>query len=150
MAETYGFFNSAEDDVRSYSAEDLASALGILVSDGIAGGSQALSASRDGLTVTAGAGGAVIDGYWYKNSTTKTFEVSPPSSGVRYDRIVVRLNRTAGTIKLVYRKGTAQDAPELYDNSTYREIPVCRLVVVPTTVTGITDERSFIRLRGGT
>lgn len=150
MAETYGFFNSEDDDTRSYSAEDFASALGILVSDGIAGGRYALGTNRDGLTVTVGAGGAVIDGYWYKNSTTKTFEVSPPSSGVRYDRVVVRLNRTARTIKLVYRKGTAQAAPELYDDSSYKEISVCRLVVVPTTVASVTDERSFISLKGGT
>ena len=147
MAETYGFFNSTDNDVRAYSADHLTNLLSMLISNGVCGGSDALRADRNNFNVTISSGGAVIDGHWYFNSAPKVFSVTPPTSGTRFDRIVVRYNQNTRRLALLWRKGTGSDPPEIYDNDQYKEISVCRLMVVTTSIISVTDERVFVQLR---
>ena len=149
MAETYGFWDSTEGDTRTYSADSFNNILQMLFTDGICGDSTSLRASGSGLSVSVSAGGAIIEGHWYKNSAAKSLSFTPPTSGVRYDRIVLRHNISNKRIGLVYRKGTGSSPPEPVNNGTYHDIPICKLLVSSSQIISITDERNFISLRGG-
>ena len=148
MAETYFFFNSIDDDRRVYSAEHFTILLSMLFSNGVCGAPDSLQAFRDQLSITVKAGGAIIDGHFYNNSAPKTFTVTPPASGVRYDRIVLRFDLSTNRIALLLRKGSSSAAPEIIYNSQFREIPICKLIAASSTIVSVTDERSFITLKG--
>lgn len=149
MAETYGFYDSKDDDERIYTADDFNNVLAQLVTDGVAGGDNSLKSGRDGFNLTVSAGCAIISGHWYINDSSKTLRASAPSSGVRYDRVVLRMFLNQNKIALVLRQGTSTAPPELNNNSSFREIPVSLLLVSTSGIQSVTDERKFITLRGG-
>lgn len=147
MAETYGFFDSSSGDTRTYSADDFNNVMSALFADGVMGSDNPLNASSSGLTVAIAPGMALIDGHWYKNSTDNALTITPPGSGVRYDRIVLRLNRNTKTITLAAKQGTASAPPALFDSSSHKEISICKILVATSQIIATTDERQYAALR---
>lgn len=109
----YGFFNAlsqgGEYD-RKYNANDYSDNLAVVISNGV------LRSSNDDLKVTASgrvvkvaAGKAWINGHYYNNTSEYQFdEVSQPTTGNRYDRVMLRFNNDINSrnILLTYVKGT--------------------------------------------
>lgn len=150
MAEIYGFWDSQDGDERVYTADDFNGVLKMLFKDGIIGGSTSLKAEfLSEFRIKVNPGCALIDGHWYQNTEDKVFTVPVPQSGARYDRIVLRLNRTQRKIGLVLRQGDSSGAPEPYDNSTYKEISISYPIVHASRVVSVPDDRVFISLQNG-
>ena len=150
MAEICGFWDSQNGDERVYTADDFNGVMQMLFGDGIVGDSNALKAEwLSEFRINVKPGCALIDGHWYQNTEDKVFTVPVPESGTRYDRIVLRLNRTQRKIGLVLREGDSSGAPEPYDNSTYKEISICNTVVVASRVVSVNNDRAFISLKNG-
>lgn len=141
MAQQYGFFDSAVDDVRTYSAEDFNQVLGGFLTDGVVG---LLPEKTGSLTLRVGEGSALIDGHWYRNTADWQYTVSSPSDSARTDWIVLRYDKTVKTIGLLYR----QSPSELYDNSSYKEIKIANVFVAPAYILSIQDQRQAIALKG--
>lgn len=149
MAETYGFFDSAEGDERIYTSDDFNNIFESLFGDGIIGDTNSLKSVRSGFRVTVKPGSAFINGHWYRNDTDKILTASAPSSGVRHDRIVIRLSYVQNTISAILRQGTSTEPPTLNNNAEFKELAVCSLLVTTSGIQSVNDERNFISLRGG-
>lgn len=119
MAQTSGFFNALKniegDWDRKYNANSYSENLAVIISNGVLRSSDDdLKVTANGLTCSVGIGRAWIQGRWYKNDSPYVFaETTAPSSGSRYDRIMLRLNNNMESrdIKLVYVQGTAAATP---------------------------------------
>lgn len=149
MAETYGFFDSTDGDERIYTSDDFNNIFESLFGDGFVGDANSLRSVRSGFRITVKPGCAFINGHWYRNDTDKTLTASAPSSGVRYDRVVIQLSHNRNIISLVLRQGTSTDPPALNDNAEFKELAVCSLLVTTSGIQSVNDERKFISLKGG-
>lgn len=153
MSETSGFYDSTESKLITYSADDFNSLLSLMFTDGIIGDSMALRPSKksgEDLQVSIKPGGALVKGYWYRNTEEITLTVPTVSSNARYDRVVVRVNKSQKKAAVVYRKGTETQPPDLLDNGVQMEVPICTLISAPSTIFSLRDERIFSTFRGGT
>lgn len=155
MAETSGFWTTTGagtgDQVASYTQAHhslaLTLAAGAKSLDGVATG------YLNGLAVTAGsgkvtveAGGALVDGKWYKSDTPEDVAISTPSSGTeRIDRVILRTGWSAFTVRRVLLTGTASSNPAVpaltQTRGTTFEIPLAQVRVTSAGVITLTDER---------
>lgn len=108
-------------------------------------------------------GNAQIQGFWYESNADESIEIPSNTSGnPRIDRIILRLDPTAKTIRLVHLTGTpagSPTAPSLTQilGGTW-DIPLSQIAVANLFATivdaDITDERETVILRtileGGT
>lgn len=117
MAEHCRFFNSAEDDLREYTAAEFAEYFSRFLSDGLY-----TINGRAGLKVTPGAGLSInidtgyafIRGYMYKNDSVMTKTIDPPDTMLeRIDRIVLRFDEVAREIKVTVKKAHFPVHPRL-------------------------------------
>lgn len=108
----FGFFNAllqGDQYDRKYNANDYSDNLAVVISNGV------LRSENDDLKVTASgrvvkvaAGRAWINGHYYNNTSEYQFdEVSTPTTGNRYDRVILRFNNDINSrnILLTYVKG---------------------------------------------
>lgn len=143
MAILYGFFDSIEGD-RLYSAEDLTGYFLRLIPSGVLPDGFEVAAS--GLTVSVSAGRGFLRTRWVNVTEPETLEIAPCTSGVRQDRVVLRLNTldAARNISLTIKQGTPPPdyaPPTLTRNGSVFEISLARLIVGTESVLSVIDER---------
>lgn len=98
--------------------------------------------------ITVAAGGAVVYGGLYDSDAATSVAVSTPSSGFsRYDRIVVRRDWSAQTIRIARVTGTAAAipaVPALTQTALITwEIPLATLLIDDAGTITVTDTREF-------
>ena len=150
MAILYGFFDSIEGD-RLYSAEDLTGYFLRLIPSGVLPDGFEVAAS--GLTVSVSAGRGFLRTRWVNVTEPETLEVAPCTSGVRQDRVVLRLNTldAARNVSLAVKQGTPPPdyaPPALTRNDPVFEISLARLIVGTESVLSVIDERADKSLCG--
>lgn len=143
MAILYGFFDSIEGD-RLYSAEDLTGYFLRLIPNGVLAGGLEVTAS--GLTVSVSAGRGFLHTRWVNVTEPETLEVAACTSGVRQDRVVLRLNTldAVRSISLAVKQGTPPPdyaPPALTRSGPVYEISLARLIVGTESVLSVIDER---------
>jgi hypothetical protein len=134
MAEHYRFFNSAEDDLREYTAAEFAEYFSRFLSDGLytVNGRAGLKVSPGtGLSVNIDTGYAFIRGYMYKNDSEMTRTLEPADTMLdRIDRIILSFDEVAREIKVVVKKGTfssTPQAPAIEVSSTVKEMTLAQV-----------------------
>lgn len=104
-----------------------------------------------GMQVKVKTGCAWIDGHFVRNDAEATLAIGAAHATlIRWDRVVLRVDRSANTIVLAILAGTPSGSPAvpaLTQNSTVYEISLAYVVVgaaVSTITSGnVNDERSF-------
>lgn len=148
MAESYGFFDSSESDKREYSASIFSEYFSKFFQTGLLNG-LGVSPEGNNMKINVGIGFANILGYFYKNDTAYELSIdSADSSYIRIDRIVIRLDLVARTIKTIIKKGVAASSPitpTLQRDLTVYELSLARINIPPGTMSltnaMIIDER---------
>lgn len=147
MAESYGFFDSSENDTREYSANVLAEFFRKFYSSGFNDGLKIIPGT--GLSLVEQSGYAILQGFFYKNDGDLTVQLDKADPNLpRIDRIVLHLDLTLRTIKLMVKKGDTSSSPAVAalqrDNSAY-ELGLAQIKVnagmTDITATSIIDER---------
>lgn len=152
MAEHYRFFNSADGDVREYTASEFAEYFSRFLSDGLytENGKAGLQVTPgDGLSVKIATGYAFVRGYMYHNDTELIKELDSADSMLdRIDRIVLRFDEVEREIKVVVKKGTFSSTPQppaIEVTGTVKEMTLAqvriRAGVNSISFNDITDER---------
>lgn len=118
MAETSGFYNALMVEGsydRKYNANDYCDNLAVVISNGVLrSDGDDLKVTSQGLVASVNAGRGWINGHWYHNNSAYSFTATTaPTSGNRWDRIMLRHDNTSAqrTTKLVYVTGTAASSP---------------------------------------
>lgn len=150
MAILYGFFDSIEGD-RLYSAADLTGYFLRLIPSGVLPDGFEVAAS--GLTVSVSAGRGFLRTRWVNVTESETLEVAPCTSGVRQDRVVLRLNTldAARNVSLAVKQGSPPpdySPPSLTRNGPVFEMSLARLIVGTESVLAVYDEREDKNLCG--
>lgn len=157
MAEDSRFFTSSTGDARSYSSANFAEVLNKVLTTGYfagSGGELAVTASSPAdMNINVATGEAWIQGYYYKNTASKTLAVTAADgSNPRIDRVVLELDLvTNRLINLKMLDGTpaaSPVAPALTQSGTTYQITLAQ-VYVDTGATSIasgkiTDERDTV------
>lgn len=150
MAENYRFFNSAEGDIREYTASEFAEYFSRFLSDGlyaINGDAGLKVTSGAGLTVDIGTGYAFVRGYLYHNDSPLNIALSPADTILhRIDRLVLRFDEVAREIKVAVKIGNFSSTPQppaIVVTDTVKEMTLAQVRVNAgaTNVTAIIDER---------
>lgn len=157
MAETSGFFNaeilSDGSYDRVYTAEIFAQYFSQFIGNGVyanpATQLQVVSMDSSGMGVKVLQGNAFINGYWYKNSSSKELKISNANGTTsRFDLIVVRLDYSTRSIYLHVIEGTPSTSPTVPSyirNSEYYDIVLAKVnigaAVVEISDSAITDLR---------
>lgn len=141
MAEKYSFFNAVMDTDgsydREYLAEDFAAYFASFIGDGVyANPASNLKVTAIGdFKVRVAIGKAWVKGYFYQNTTPKTFfvDVENTSGKSRIDSVVLRLDLTNRKLVTVLKKGTAAvnpTAPTLTQSTNVYELALADIKVV--------------------
>lgn len=148
MAITYGFFNAIKQSDgtydRVYNADQMSTYFEGLVSDGVYesvdDAMQVLAGT--GMQVQVGAGRAIIDSKWLKNTAAYPLTINAAHVTLnRYTAIVIRLDLSARTISIVTKDGenaTAPIKPTMTNSETVKEMCLA-YVYVGRGVTAITQ-----------
>lgn len=99
-----------------------------------------------GAAIVVDTGGTLVDGTFYKNDAAVTLSISTPGGATRIDRVVLRKDWTAQTIRLALltgAEGGAEPALTQTPGVTW-EIPIVKVSTTTGGVITITDEREFI------
>lgn len=155
MIETYGFFDSLENDERVYAEADFARFAQALGWDGVRGGESALKvqAAALGLGVTVNPGAALVDGRYYAlvddGSGEKTLSLAAAQNNPRVDRIVLCLDYGARTVQVCVLQGeeaAVPAAPSLQRDTERYMLSLCRVRVAvgagSLAAEDVTDERA--------
>lgn len=118
MAENSGFFNALRNEDgydRKYNANDYSENLAVVISNGVLRSiNDDLKVTASGMACAVGVGRAWINGHWYHNDSQLDFSaVTAPTGGKRWDRVILRLDRTLQhrEVYLMYVQGTAENRP---------------------------------------
>ncbi len=148
MAITYGFFNAIKQSDgtydRVYNADQMSTYFEGLVSDGVYesvdDAMQVLAGT--GMQVQVGAGRAIIDSKWLKNTAAYPLTINAAHVTLnRYTAIAIRLDLSARTISIVTKDGenaTAPIKPTMTNSETVKEMCLA-YVYVGRGVTAITQ-----------
>ena len=153
--EKFGFFESSGEDIRSYSAADMAAAFHALASNGVTDADTCLRVTAEGSTMRTlvGYGTAMIEGHYYRlrddGSGIQAFTHTTEAELSRIDRMILRLDLAARTIsleKVIGMAAATPEAPALTRNAETYEISLAQVLVragadelLPS---DITDERA--------
>jgi hypothetical protein len=119
---------------------DQAAVEGVLLGDG-----GELAATGATTPVAVAAGSAVVKGKFYINSASVNVSVATPAVSTRKDRVVLRADFTAMTIRITKIDGVeGGDYPAITqtDGTTW-DLPLCKLAVTTGGVITLVDERTF-------
>lgn len=139
MAEKSMFFNSTSDDIREYSASDMAECFFGICPNGVLEG---LIVSGSSEVITVSTGKAFVNGYYYCLDEDKSFEVITASSG-RMDRVVIRLDLSKRKISVEYIMGTSASVPELTQTSDIYEISLAYMLISGIKIVSITKDAVY-------
>jgi hypothetical protein len=115
-------------------------------------GTLTVTAINGNLTITVGAGEALVQGFYYRNDANKVLAIASNVSGsLRVDRAVLRLDRAANSLLAVIKQGTpGAGAPALTQvaGGTW-EFPLYTVNVANAAASivsaDITDQRAYSR-----
>lgn len=139
MAITYGFFNAIKQSDgtydRTYNADQMSTYFEGLVSDGVYesvdDAMQVLAGT--GMQVQVGAGRAIIDSKWIKNTAAYPLTINAAHVTLnRYTAIVIRLDLSARTIAITTKDGenaTAPVKPTITNSETIKEMCLAYIYV---------------------
>src|SRR5690606_38751083 len=65
-----------------------------------------LAVSGTASPVSVAAGAAIVEGFYYKNDTAMSVTVPTPNSATRFDRIILRADHSARTVRIARLEGT--------------------------------------------
>lgn len=148
MAITYGFFNAIKQSDgtydRTYNADQMSTYFEGLVSDGVYesvdDAMQVLAGT--GMQVQVGAGRAIIDSKWIKNTAAYPLIINAAHVTLnRYTAIIIRLDLSARTIIITTKDGenaTTPVKPAITNSETIKELCLA-YVYVGRGVTAITQ-----------
>lgn len=148
MAITYGFFNAIKQSDgtydRTYNADQMSTYFEGLVSDGVYesvdNAMQVLAGT--GMQVQVGAGRAIIDSKWIKNTAAYPLIINAAHVTLnRYTAIIIRLDLSARTIIITTKDGenaTTPVKPVITNSETIKELCLA-YVYVGRGVTAITQ-----------
>lgn len=109
------------------------------------------------LAVTAGSGQvsvntgrALVDGTWYKNDASVNVAVATPGGATRIDRVVLRKDFTAKTVRITRIDGAeGGGAPALVQSAGVTwDAPLAQVSITTGGVITVTDQRDFIPWHG--
>lgn len=154
MAVSYGFFDGdteyGQDEFNQYFDAFLRS--GVRVEDAGEDGlyQMGLKVTTDGKNnLTVGSGMAILQGFWLNNSSPMSLTLNREQGN--YARIVVRLDKTAGSLSILAKYG-AREYPQLQRDAFVYEISLARATTVTDETTvgpfQVYDERTDIDLCG--
>lgn len=105
-----------------------------------------LAVSGSATPVSISSGRAMVAGTWYENSTTATLTVSTPAASTRIDRVVLRKDWNAKTVRLALVAGAEGGAAPTLTRTwgTTWEISLAQVSVTTGGVITVTDERPFL------
>lgn len=162
MAEKYGFFNDVDGD-REYRDDALAEPFGAIVgSAGVVIGfeDELTSQTGTGLEVKTNAGfafGGQPSGWWYRATSRVTKALDPAgATNNRIDIVIIRFDRNtsvrSAAIEVLKGEETAltPTPPVLTQDETIYELPLCEVHVFESTLTSITDARTFASISKST
>ena len=148
MAITYGFFNAIKQSDgtydRTYNADQMSTYFEGLVSDGVYESvDDAMQVLADtGMQVQVGAGRAIIDSKWIKNTAAYPLIINAAHVTLnRYTAIIIRLDLSARTIVITTKDGenaTTPVKPVITNSETIKELCLA-YVQVGRGVTAITQ-----------
>ena len=148
MAITYGFFNAIKQSDgtydRTYNADQMSTYFEGLVSDGVYESvDDAMQVLADtGMQVQVGAGRAIIDSKWIKNTAAYPLIINAAHVTLnRYTAIIIRLDLSARTIVITTKDGenaTTPVKPVITNSETIKELCLA-YVYVGRGVTAITQ-----------
>lgn len=149
MAQSYGFFNSATGDTRQYRAEEFAELFSSFFNSGLANTGNGIGLKVNGgtgISVSVDPGYAILKGYYYKNDTSLSLSIDAADTTLnRIDRVVLKLDLVARTIKAAIKKGSVAStpiAPSLQRDSSVYELSLAQVRVnAKATTVVVTDER---------
>lgn len=157
MAQEISRFFDYMDDDKEYQADEFAEFFRTFLTDGVPelGTNLQITAPGTGMTVNAGYGAAIVQGYgyWLKDDGTgiKSLNIAAaPSSNTRIDRVVLRLDKSVATrsIMLAVLTGTPAASPfppALTREGNIYELSLARVTVGPGVLSiapaAVTDER---------
>ena len=104
-----------------------------------------LAVSGTSSPVSVAAGAAVVNGKFYKNTAAANVVVPTPSGATRIDRIVLRADYSAQTVRMARLAGSEGGAaPALTQNDGVMwEISLAQVSITTAGVITVTDERDF-------
>lgn len=110
-----------------------------------------LSVSGTASPVTVATGAGLVVGIPYENTSAFTIAVPTPSTSTRVDRIVLRADYAAQTVRIVRSAGVeGGSAPSLTQSAGVTwEISLAQAAITTGGVITVTDERVFCRYGSG-
>lgn len=152
MAEHYRFFNSAEGDIREYTAAEFAEYFNSFIGDGIYTSDDKVGlkvSPGEGLSLKIDTGLAFVRGYMYKNDSVINKQLDSSDTMLdRIDRVVLRFDEIAREIKAKVKTGTFSStpkAPEIEVTDAIKEMPLAQIRIrkgaTAIQASDITDER---------
>jgi len=107
----------------------------------------AVSGSSSPVTVQSGEG--FVNGRHVLDDASQTVAVPTPTVSTRIDRIILRSDGTAQTVRVTRLAGVeGGSAPTLTQNSTTYEVSLARVSITTGGVITVTDERGWLGIRG--
>lgn len=159
MAESSIFWttNGTGDGATNYTQDDLTTVFMRLFSmnnaaEGvIQSWENELEVSGTSTNVTIKTGAGMVYGLPYKNTSNVTVAIPTPSISPRYDRIVLRANYTAQTVRITRIAGSeGGSAPSLTQSAGATwDVPLATAYITTGGVITVTDNRVFCRYGGG-
>ncbi len=109
-----------------------------------------LAPTGSSTPVQIAAGAANVYGFIYTNSAAVNVAVGTPSGDTRIDRIVLRANWSAQTVRITLVAGSEGGAaPALTQSaSTTWDVPICQVSITTGGAITLTDERGWLNLVG--
>lgn len=109
-----------------------------------------LAVSGTSSPVSVATGAALVYGIPYVNTGAVTVAIPTPSGATRIDRIVLRANWTAQTVRITRIAGTEGGAaPSLTQSAgTTWDIPLAQASITTAGVITVTDQREYLSLVG--
>lgn len=109
-----------------------------------------LAVTGSSSPVAMNTGEAFVNGRHYLNDASLNITIPTPTTSTRIDRVILRSDGTAQTVRAVRLAGTegSGSPPTLTQNSTTYEVSLYRVSITTGGVITLTDERGYMGLRG--
>lgn len=144
MAEKSWFFDNGEQygqaELRKYFTHIYKN--GISVDDT---GAMELKVTASGSKIAIAEGFAIIGGFAYENDSDREISITADANYSRIDRVVLRLDMAAMSIRSALKKGVAASTPKPPDpqrDSAIYEISLAQVKITPGGSVTVTDERA--------
>lgn len=106
-----------------------------------------LAVSGTATPISIASGEAWVYGAWYQNDAATTQAVSTPATNPRIDRLILRYDSTAQTVRIALLAGTAAASPvppTLTQTASTFEVSLAQVAITTGGVITVTSERGFI------